>query len=132
MQQQIFEREDTAVQRRMADLEAAGINPNLAAGSAASAGSVVSRSNTNDLGSALDTVQALNSIKQQKQAVENQKIENEIKQKVQIDIDKSQKEYYLRQQMKTISEELDESENLQKETEEYKAKVAQAIEYDLI
>ena len=52
-----------------------------------------------------------------------QKIENEIKQKVQIDIDKSQKEYYLRQQMKTISEELDESENLQKETEEYKAKV---------
>ena len=52
-----------------------------------------------------------------------QKIENEIKQKVQIDIDKSQKEYYLRQQMKTISEELDESENLQKESEEYKAKV---------
>ena len=52
-----------------------------------------------------------------------QKIENEIKQKVQIDIDKNQKEYYLRQQMKTISEELDESENIQKETEEYKAKV---------
>lgn len=51
------------------------------------------------------------------------KIENEIKQKVQYDIEKSQKEFYLRQQMKTISEELDESENLQKETEEYKARV---------
>ena len=52
-----------------------------------------------------------------------QKIENEIKQKVQIDIDKSQKEFYLRQQMKTISEELDESENLQKESEEYRERV---------
>ncbi|MEG0019533.1 MAG: LON peptidase substrate-binding domain-containing protein, partial [Oscillospiraceae bacterium] len=51
------------------------------------------------------------------------KIENEIKQKVQVDIDKSQKEYYLRQQMKTISEELDEDENIQKESEEYKNKI---------
>ena len=53
-----------------------------------------------------------------------QKIENEIKQKVQVDIDKSQKEYYLRQQMKTISEELDESENLQKEADEYKSRLS--------
>ena len=42
LQQKIFEREDTAVQRRRADLEAAGLNPNLAAGSPAGAGSVVS------------------------------------------------------------------------------------------
>lgn len=53
-----------------------------------------------------------------------QKIENEIKQKVQVDIDKSQKEYYLRQQMKTISEELDESESSQNEAEEYKTRLS--------
>lgn len=41
IQQQMFEREDNAVQRRTADLKAAGINPVLAAGSPANAGSHV-------------------------------------------------------------------------------------------
>lgn len=41
LQQEIFAREDTAVQRRAADLEAAGLSKTLAAGSAAQAGSVV-------------------------------------------------------------------------------------------
>lgn len=42
IQNQIFEREDNAVQRRVADLEKAGLSKTLAAGSGAGAGSVVS------------------------------------------------------------------------------------------
>ena len=67
LQADIFGREDDAVQRRVKDLEAAGLNKNLAAGSAAQAGGVVSRSTTNDLniGSLLDSVVAKNQIKMQ-------------------------------------------------------------------
>ena len=44
LQKQIFEREDSAVQRRVNDLIKAGLSPTLAAGSSAGAGSVVSTS----------------------------------------------------------------------------------------
>lgn len=44
LQNQIFAREDNAIQRRAADLQAAGLSKTLAAGSGAGAGSVVSTS----------------------------------------------------------------------------------------
>lgn len=81
LQQEIFNREDNAVQRRMKDLEAVGLNPNLAAGSAAGAGAVVGRSNTpqisgNPVGTALDTAAAvmqLRAQRQQNEILKNQK-----------------------------------------------------------
>ena len=44
LQQTMFQREDNSIQRRVSDLQAAGLSPVLAAGQGASAGSVISTS----------------------------------------------------------------------------------------
>ena len=51
------------------------------------------------------------------------KLENEINQKVQENIDKSQRDYYLHEQMKIISEELNEGLSPQAECDEFREKI---------
>lgn len=51
------------------------------------------------------------------------KIEVEIQEKLQKEVDKNQKEYYLREEMKVISEELGESDNPVEEADEYRQKI---------
>lgn len=74
LQNKIFDREDNAVTRRYKDLIAAGINPNLAAGSAAGAGSVVGSGRPLDTGinagQIIDVATAGEQLKQQRYATQ--------------------------------------------------------------
>lgn len=51
-------------------------------------------------------------------------VEKDIYEKVKEQIDQNQREYYLREQLKAINEELGEGENIQDEVEVYKSKIA--------
>lgn len=63
-----YAREDNAVQRRARDLAAAGLNPNLAAGSAASSNVVGAPQLNINPGQLLDAATAVEQIKQQREA----------------------------------------------------------------
>lgn len=51
-------------------------------------------------------------------------LEAEIQEKLQKEVDKNQREYYLREEMKVISDELGEGENPAEETDEYRNKIS--------
>ena len=51
------------------------------------------------------------------------RIEKDIQTKVNEQMDKNQRDYYLREQMRVISDELDDSEDTRKEAEEYRARI---------
>src|SRR5206468_307746 len=75
----------------------------------------------------LDPVERLRRVHQlMVKEIEVLEIQNDINTQARGEMDKSQREFYLRQQMRAIQQELGEGNELQEEIEQYKAKIKKA------